>query len=43
MGAHWTARVAWSLGLVVLGAAAYGGCLLAFGFRLKDFARRGAA
>lgn len=31
------------LGLVVLGAATYGGCLLLFGFRLRHFARRGAA
>jgi len=31
------------LGLVLLGAAAYGGCLLAFGFRPRDFSRRGAA
>lgn len=31
------------LGLAALGAAAYAACLLAFGFRLRDFARRGAA
>ena len=31
------------LGLVVLGSAAYGACLLAFGFRPRDFSRRGAA
>jgi putative peptidoglycan lipid II flippase len=30
------------LGLVVLGGAAYGGCLLAFGFRPRDFSRRAA-
>ena len=30
------------IGLVVLGAAAYGGCLLAFGFRPRDFSRRAA-
>jgi putative peptidoglycan lipid II flippase len=29
-------------GLVLLGAAAYGGALAAFGFRLRDFSRRGA-
>jgi putative peptidoglycan lipid II flippase len=36
-------KVAAVLGLVVLGSAAYGACLLAFGFRLRDFSRRGAA
>jgi putative peptidoglycan lipid II flippase len=30
------------LGLVALGAAAYGACLFAFGFRLRDFSRRAA-
>ena len=30
-------------GLAPLAAAAYAACLLAFGFRLRDFARRGAA
>ena len=30
-------------GLVLLGAAAYAACLLAFGFRPRDFARKGAA
>jgi putative peptidoglycan lipid II flippase len=29
-------------GLVALGAAAYGACLLAFGFRPRDFSRAGA-
>ena len=35
-------RVAALGGLVVLGAAVYLGALLAFGFRLRDFSRRGA-
>ena len=30
------------IGLVILGVVAYGGCLFAFGFRPRDFARRGA-
>jgi hypothetical protein len=30
------------LGLVLLGTAAYAGCLLAFGFRPRDFSRRAA-
>ena len=29
------------MGLVLLGAAVYGGCLAAFGFRPRDFSRRG--
>jgi len=47
--AAWWLRAPWQhklpavLGLVALGMAAYGGCLLAFGFRLRDFSRRGAA
>jgi putative peptidoglycan lipid II flippase len=32
-----------AVGLAFLGAATYGACLLAFGFRLRDFSRRGAA
>ncbi len=35
-------RLAGLGGLVVLGATVYAGCLLAFGFRLRDFALRGA-
>jgi putative peptidoglycan lipid II flippase len=35
-------KLAAILGLVALGTAVYGGCLLAFGFRPRDFARRGA-
>jgi putative peptidoglycan lipid II flippase len=42
MSAHGVARAAAALGLVALGAAAYGACLLAFGFRLRDFSRRAA-
>ena len=30
------------IGLVLLGTAVYGGCLLAFGFRPRDFSRRAA-
>jgi putative peptidoglycan lipid II flippase len=47
--AGWWLRASWHLklpailGLVALGAAAYGGSLLAFGFRPRDFSRRGAA
>jgi putative peptidoglycan lipid II flippase len=35
-------RVPAALGLVVLGTAAYAGCLLAFGLRPRDFSRRAA-
>ena len=38
----WERKVPAVLGLVGLGAAVYGGCLLAFGFRARDFARRAA-
>jgi putative peptidoglycan lipid II flippase len=41
--ADWRHKVPAVFGLVVLGAAVYGGCLLAFGFRPRDFSRRGAA
>jgi putative peptidoglycan lipid II flippase len=40
--AGWQLKVPAVLGLVALGAAAYGGCLLAFGFRPRDFSRRAA-
>jgi peptidoglycan biosynthesis protein MviN/MurJ (putative lipid II flippase) len=43
LGASWRLKVPAALGLVGLGAAVYGGCLLAFGFRPRDFSRRGAA
>jgi putative peptidoglycan lipid II flippase len=42
LGAGWRSKVPALLGLVLGGAAVYGGCLLAFGFRLRDFSRRGA-
>jgi putative peptidoglycan lipid II flippase len=47
-GAHWWLDAGWRakvpalLGLVLGGVAVYGGCLLALGFRLRDFSRRGA-
>jgi putative peptidoglycan lipid II flippase len=40
-GWHW--RLGALAGLVLLGVTVYGACLLAFGFRLRDFAMRGAA
>jgi putative peptidoglycan lipid II flippase len=43
LSASWRLKVPAALGLVALGAAVYGGCLLAFGFRPRDFSRRGAA
>ncbi len=42
LGAPWQHKVPAVLGLVALGAAAYGACLLAFGFRPRDFSRRAA-
>jgi len=42
LSAPWQRKLAALLGLVALGAAAYGGCLLALGFRLRHFSRRGA-
>ncbi|TAK85540.1 MAG: murein biosynthesis integral membrane protein MurJ [Betaproteobacteria bacterium] len=41
--AGWRHKVPAAFGLVVLGALVYGGSLLAFGFRPRDFSRRGAA
>ena len=47
--AAWWLRAPWEhklpavLGLVALGALTYGGCLLAFGFRPRDFSRKGAS
>jgi putative peptidoglycan lipid II flippase len=38
----WERKVGASMGLVLLGTAVYAACLLAFGFRPRDFARRGA-
>jgi putative peptidoglycan lipid II flippase len=43
LAAPWQHRLPALGALVALGAAAYGACLLAFGFRLRDFSRRGAA
>ena len=42
LAAAWQQKLAAVVGLVVLGAAVYGGCLFAFGFRPRDFSRRGA-
>jgi putative peptidoglycan lipid II flippase len=41
--APWQYKVPAVLGLVALGGGAYGACLLAFGFRPRDFSRRSAA
>ena len=41
--APWQYKLPAVLGVVALGAAAYGACLLAFGFRVRDFSRKGAA
>jgi putative peptidoglycan lipid II flippase len=43
LSAGWPRKLAAIGGLVALGLATYGACLLAFGFRLRDFSRRGAA
>lgn len=40
--ASWQRKVPAVLGLVMLGAATYAACLLAFGFRPRDFSRRAA-
>jgi putative peptidoglycan lipid II flippase len=42
LDAHWHARLPALAALVALGVAVYGGCLYLFGFRLRDFSRRGA-
>ncbi len=42
LAAPWQHKVPAILGLVTLGAAVYGGCLAALGFRPRDFSRRGA-
>jgi putative peptidoglycan lipid II flippase len=42
LAAPWQHKVPAVLGLVLLGAAAYAACLLAFGFRPRDFSRRAA-
>jgi putative peptidoglycan lipid II flippase len=43
LAAPWQRKVPGVLGLVLLGTLAYGGCLALFGFRPRDFSRRGAA
>jgi putative peptidoglycan lipid II flippase len=40
--ASWQYKVPAVLGLVALGAAVYGACLFALGFRPRDFSRRAA-
>lgn len=40
--AAWQWRAAAIAGLVALGLVVYGGVLLALGFRIRDFSRRGA-
>jgi putative peptidoglycan lipid II flippase len=42
LGASWRLKVPAMLGLVLIGTAAYAGCLLLFGFRPRDFSRRAA-
>jgi putative peptidoglycan lipid II flippase len=42
LAAGWQSKVPAVLGLVALGGAAYAACLLAFGFRPRDFSRRAA-
>jgi putative peptidoglycan lipid II flippase len=43
LSASWHSKLPAIFGLVLLGAAAYGASLAAFGFRPRDFSRRGAA
>src|SRR6266404_4976503 len=43
LAAPWQQKLPAIIGLVLLGGAAYAGCLLAFGMRPRDFSRRGAA
>jgi putative peptidoglycan lipid II flippase len=42
LAAAWQAKLAALAGLVLFGAAAYAGCLLALGFRLRQFSRAAA-
>jgi putative peptidoglycan lipid II flippase len=42
LAASWEKKVPAVAGLVALGGAVYMGCLFAFGFRPRDFSRRGA-
>jgi putative peptidoglycan lipid II flippase len=43
LAAGWQRKLPALLGLVLLGTLAYGACLALFGFRPRDFSRRGAA
>ena len=43
LSAAWYQKLPAVLGLAFLGAVAYGAALTLFGFRLRDFSRRGAA
>jgi len=43
LAAPWQRKLPATLGLVLLGVAAYGACLFSFGFRPRDFSRAGAA
>jgi uncharacterized integral membrane protein len=42
LAAPWQHKLPAIFGLVLLGALIYGGALAAFGFRPRDFSRRGA-
>ena len=42
LAATWQRKLPAVIGLTLLGAAAYGACLAAFGLRLSQFYRRGA-
>jgi putative peptidoglycan lipid II flippase len=42
LAAGWEKKIPAVIGLALLGAAAYGGCLFALGFRPRDFSRRAA-
>jgi putative peptidoglycan lipid II flippase len=42
LAAGWQKKIPAVIGLVILGGAAYAACLFAFGFRPRDFSRRGA-
>jgi putative peptidoglycan lipid II flippase len=42
LNASWHLKLPAVIGLALLGAVAYGACLALFGFRLRDFSRRGA-
>jgi putative peptidoglycan lipid II flippase len=43
LAAGWEKKIPAVIGLVLLGAVTYGGCLFVFGFRPRDFSRRAAA